>query len=177
VCFDIVDGLLTDPSGSTARNLLVHHISVAVLSNARDSVTRNLFPPIATSRRSLLESVIMADKPTTTNNGESLPSAALGLQTMARDTSGGPSTPVVVSDASIVRDIDGPKHYAPIFFPIFFVFIFSGSIIIGAFCVAKRYKQNMLDALTRMSSEPSSRSFGNTESLLRRPSAGSKMFD
>jgi hypothetical protein len=32
VCFDLVNGLLSDPTGQDARNVLVHHISVATIA-------------------------------------------------------------------------------------------------------------------------------------------------
>ena len=37
------------------------------------------------------------------------------------------------------RDVDGPKNFAAIFYPIVFVFIFSSIGILGCFCASKRF--------------------------------------
>jgi len=190
-CFDVVDGLLTDPSGELQRRLLVHHVSVAVLANQRDAIPTNTFETkvVAPGRRMLLESVTTGDgliSAQSNGNSESLPSGARGITTMPSvrevPVDSPEDDPVVV--LPIAREIDGGKFFAPVFFPIFFILIFIVMGLIGCFCINKRYKLNGMKfaTTTTSNSQPPnpSKMFnkyshdGNKESLLG--AGGRKMF-
>ena len=56
VCFDLVEGLLTDQLASAGRVILLHHISVAVIATSEQSTSNNKFPALA-HRRALLQTV------------------------------------------------------------------------------------------------------------------------
>ena len=55
VCFDLVTGLLSDPTGQSARNVLVHHISVATIATDNQSSNDKKFG--SKHRRMLLETM------------------------------------------------------------------------------------------------------------------------
>lgn len=133
VCFDLVDSMLTDPDASTGRQVLVHHVSVATIANETHTQASNKLTGPQKHRRTLLESVT-----TTTRSSDSL-SAGITALTVAP----GPNQVSVSTGASSgPRDVDGPKNFAAIFYPIVFVFIFSGVGLLGCFCASKRFVVN-----------------------------------
>lgn len=153
VCFDLVEGLLTDPQGLVAREVLVHHVSVATIANEADSVAENKFPA-SRHRRMLLQSV-SSTAPSTTPSSDSL---ATGMATIKVKAS--PRDADVEVHESYDRDsVSGPKNFQMWFFPVFFVLIFVMVIILGCVCAQQRYKQKSRG--------------GNREPLMN----GNKMFD
>ena len=108
VCFDLVDGLLTDPLGSSARQVLVHHVSVATVATEDQSIGAKKFG--AKHRRMLLESASVTQR----SGGSGAP----GDSTTDTATTGisvvpGPKSQNVTVDlsasASVTRDFDGPS--------------------------------------------------------------------
>lgn len=109
VCFDLVDGLLTDPLGSSPRQVLVHHVSVATVATEDQSTGPKKFG--AKHRRMLLESASVTQR-----------SGAAGDSTTDTATTGisvlpGPLSENVTVDVNasttttlgyVTRDFDGP---------------------------------------------------------------------
>lgn len=151
VCFDLVEGLLTDPAGLAAREVLVHHISVATVASEIDSVANNKLT-VTKHRRMLLQSVSSTAQ---TDDSLATATAQLRVNPMPRDTH-------VEVHVTYDRDsVSGPKNFQMWFYPLFFVIIFAAVIIIGCVCAQQRYKRGA----TRS---------GLTEPFVKN---GSKMFD
>jgi hypothetical protein len=68
VCFDIVEGLLTDPNAAANRDVLVHHVSVATIATEVDQATGNKVPGARRRNRMLLESVTKTADPALTES-------------------------------------------------------------------------------------------------------------
>lgn len=135
VCFDLVDSLLTDPDASSDRQVLVHHVSVATIANESHTVVGNKLTGAKKHRRTLLESVTP-----TVRTSESL---SAGITTLA--VAPGPNQVAVnAAGDSGPRDVDGPKNFAAIFFPIAFVLIFASMTVVGCFCATRRYPTKSL---------------------------------
>lgn len=152
VCFDLVEGLLTDPDGLAAREVLVHHVSVATVATEVDTVSGNKFSA-SRHRRMLLQSVA-----STAPFGETLAAAtaAVRVSAMPRDAH-------VEVHATYDRDsVSGPKNFQMWFYPVFFIVIFVAVMIVGCVCAQQRYK------------------LGTSRSELTRPflgTSGNKMFE
>lgn len=131
VCFDLVDGLLTDPLGQQEREVLVHHVSVATVANEEDSVAGNKLTA-RRHRRTLLESVA-----STARQSESLPTATAAISVMP-----GPEVRRQVNIGKPDQDrpnVAGPKGFQTWFYPVFFCFIFA-SVATIAGCAHKTFK-------------------------------------
>ena len=134
VCFDLVDSMLTDPDASTGRQVLVHHVSVATIANETHTVAANKLTGAKKHRRVLLESVTTTTSPRTSD--------ALSSGITALTVAPGPKqVPIAAVGSSGPRDVNGPKNFAAIFFPIAFILIFAFISIIGCFCVSSRFPQ------------------------------------
>ena len=142
VCFDLAEGLLTDPDGLVDKQVLVHHVSVATVATEAESVTGNKFTP-AKHRRTLLESVATRTSPT----GPSAQPSAASVEVRPGPMSAADTT------AAAKRDTDGPiKHFdLALFIPVFVALpmIF---LLIG--CVAAHTRSNRLRKSTKGVSEP-----------------------
>ena len=107
VCFDLADGLLTDPMGASARQVLVHHVSVATVATEEQSVSSKKFGG-AKHRRMLLESVSVSQRSGAGAAGDTTTDTA----TTSISVLPGPMTQNVSAAAStgepVVRDFDGP---------------------------------------------------------------------
>lgn len=135
VCFDLVDSLLTDPLASSDRQVLVHHVSVATIANESHTIAANKLTGAKKHRRTLLESVTP-----TVRTSDSL---SAGITTLA--VAPGPKQVAVnAADDSGPRDVDGPKNFAAIFYPIAFVLIFASMTVVGCFCATRRYPTKSL---------------------------------
>ena len=172
-CFDLVDGLLTDPQSIDAREVLVHHVSVAVVASEVDSVPGNKFAAAKKHRRILLQSVSSTDQ-----GSESLASATATLKVNAavrnvRD----------VREAALESEtrgkIEGPKSYETIFFPVTFPLIFLVVFVGGSIFTYRRYKEhtnivrfsklnNAYEGALNMAQNPSS-AFKRTSTSMREP--------
>ena len=135
VCFTLADGLLTDALGLSERDILVHHVSVAQL--ALTVLPMHRFAETSGRRRVLLESVGAAGL------RNSVPGATSMLK--INPAPNRTSTHAVDVEPLTGRDIDGPNNYAPIFFPICFLFIFSCMGAAGFCCIKTRYKSSLED--------------------------------
>jgi len=135
VCFTLADGLLTDALGLSERDILVHHVSVAQL--ALTVLPMHRFAETSGRRRVLLESVGAAGL------RNSVPGATSMLK--INPAPNRTSTHAVDVEPLTGRDIDGPNNYAPIFFPICFLLIFSCMGAIGLCCIKTRYKSSLED--------------------------------
>ena len=143
VCFDLAEGLLTDPDGLVEKQVLVHHVSVATVATEAESVPGNKFPAPAKHRRTLLESVATRTSPT----GPSAQPSAASVEVRPGPMSAADTT------AAAKRDTDGPiKHFdLALFIPVFVALpmIF---LLIG--CVAAHTRSNRLRKSTKGVSEP-----------------------
>ena len=131
VCFDLVTGLLSDPTGQSARNVLVHHISVATIATDDQSTNDKKYGG-KKSRRMLLETA-------TAFGGRALGGAAGALSqkknaksiTVAAktdaltDPNAPPSPPgspgAGGNSATVQRDGNGPKNLQAITYPLIFI--------------------------------------------------------
>jgi hypothetical protein len=142
VCFDLAEGLLTDPDGLVEKQVLVHHVSVATVATEAESVPGNKFSA-AKHRRTLLESVATRTSPT----GPSAQPSAASVEVRPGPMSAADTT------AAAKRDTDGPiKHFdLALFIPVFVALpmIF---LLIG--CVAAHTRSNRLRKSTKGVSEP-----------------------
>lgn len=107
VCFDLVDGLLTDPLGASARQVLVHHVSVATVATEAQSTGAKKFG--AKHRRMLLESASVAQR----SGGSGVPGdSTTDAATTSISVVPGPLSQNVTVDvsasATVTRDFDGP---------------------------------------------------------------------
>lgn len=107
VCFDLVDGLLTDPLGASARQVLVHHVSVATVATEAQSTGAKKFT--AKHRRMLLESASVAQR----SGGSGVPGdSTTDAATTSISVVPGPLSQNVTVDvsasATVTRDFDGP---------------------------------------------------------------------
>lgn len=142
VCFDLAEGLLTDPDGLVDKQVLVHHVSVATVATEEESVPGNKFSAPAKHRRTLLESVATRTSPT----GPSAQPSAASVEVRPGPMSAADTT------AAAKRDTDGPiKHFdLALFIPVFVALpmIF---LLIG--CVAAHTRSNKLRKSTKGVSE------------------------
>ena len=114
VCFDLVDGLLSDPLGASARQVLVHHVSVATVATEEQSVSSKKFG--AKHRRMLLESVSATQRSGAGVAGDTTTDTAT---TTISVLPGPMSTNVTVdaaASASVERDVNGPTETLPLAF-------------------------------------------------------------
>lgn len=113
VCFDLVDGLLTDPLGARVRQVLVHHVSVATVATEAQSTAAKKFG--AKHRRMLLESASVAQR----SGGSGAPgdsttdTATTGISVVPGPLSQN-VTVDVSSSATVARDFDGPSNIAAV---------------------------------------------------------------
>lgn len=120
VCFDLVDGLLTDPAGASERQVLVHHYSVATIATAEQSTTAKKFGGVK-HRRVLLESATSTRRILQTSE----PSKTSVTMAGVLGVSPGPMTVNLTNDAD-GRDPDGPKDIAlAVLLPVSFIAIAS----------------------------------------------------
>lgn len=128
VCFDLVDGLLTDPLGASPRQVLVHHVSVATVATEAQSTSAKKFG--AKHRRMLLESASVAQR----SGGSGVPGdSTTDAATTSISVVPGPLSQNVTVDvsasATVPRDFDGPPNIAAVVLslvPIFSLFIIGG---------------------------------------------------
>lgn len=128
VCFDLVDGLLTDPLGASPRQVLVHHVSVATVATEAQSTGAKKFG--AKHRRMLLESASVAQR----SGGSGVPGdSTTDAATTSISVVPGPLSQNVTVDvsasATVTRDFDGPPNIAAVVLslvPIFSLFIIGG---------------------------------------------------
>jgi hypothetical protein len=166
VCFDLVAGLLSDPSGQTSRNVLVHHISVATIATDDQSTNDKKYGG-RKSRRMLLETATaVGDAPGTLSqkkNAKSITVAAKAGSTDPGAPPGPPGSPNAGGNSGnaaydgdmIQRDGNGPKNLQLITYPLIFVgvpvvvlvivFVISTTIM-SNFKIQKSYQNNDMPA-------------------------------
>ena len=146
VCFDLVTGLLSDATGQSARNVLVHHISVATIATLDQSSNDKKFG--SKHRRMLLETATAVVEPVHTHQtnaksitvaagdvrlevGSSSPSGSFGGSPggpagtapggMPAGSSPGGMPPASYSGSIVERDFDGPKNMQAVTYPVVFI--------------------------------------------------------
>lgn len=166
MCFDLVDGLLTDPNGNADRSVLVHHVSVAMLATENDTVVASKFGGAPNTRRMLLQSVVPLAGPQ--SNSVSSGTTQLSVKPGPLQQRNMDGDVDAASDV-IERDIDGPgKGVAAILNAVFISLIFIITALAGVCCIKKRYAGKSYYSDNKEAPSPTSAHF-QSSATLRKP--------
>ena len=135
VCFDLVTGLLSDPTGETSRNVLVHHISVATIATEGQSTNDKKFNENKKHRRVLLETATAVTPSSgvktgknnaksitvkaTKNSGSGTGSGGSGGSGTGSNTGSG--TGSAYTGPIIERNVKGPKNMQAVAYPVIII--------------------------------------------------------